>query len=91
METLPENSQRKCYVGRMQTLFKEHREEIFKDHIMGHNRYMRDEYYMKTEELAKLLSAGSYDAALTAVGEHEEKQRELNRQHLEVRRRFGTT
>ena len=70
---------------------KEHREEIFKDHIRGHNRYVRDEYYMKPEELEELLKTGRYDAALTAVGEHEKKQREFNRQHFELGRHFGTT
>ena len=76
----------KCKLGR-----KEHREEMFKDHIRGNNRYMRDEYYMKPEELEQLLNTGSYDAALTAVGEHIDKQTEFNGQHFEFGRRFGTT
>ena len=46
---------------------KEHREEMFKDHIRGHNRYMRDEYHMKPDELEELVNIVSYDAALTAA------------------------
>ena len=84
--TLPEKSQRRFYVDTMQT-----REAMFKDHIRGHNRHMRDEYYMLPKELEELLNTGSYDAALTAVGEHKDKQTEFNRQHFELGRRFGTT
>ena len=45
---------------------------------------------MEPVKLEELLSTGSYDVALTAVGEHDEKQREFNRQHFELGRRAGT-
>ena len=70
---------------------EEHREEMFKDHIRRHNRYIGGTHYIKPEELEELLNTGNYDAVLAAVGVHKDKQTEFDRQYFELGRRFGTT
>ena len=69
---------------------KEQREETLKDHIRRHNRYIRDQNYMKAENLEELLNIERYDDAMIDVGEHRDKQTEFNRRHFELGR-LGTS
>ena len=68
----------------------EQREEIITDHIRRHNRYIRDQNYMKAEYLEELLNTKRYDDAMIAMVEHRDKQTEFNRRHFELGT-FGTS
>ena len=59
---------------------REHREEMLRDHIRGHNVYIGDECYMKPEKIEDLLNTEPHDAILVTLEELAEERREFNRE-----------